>query len=130
MIQNLGSVAVSEGGQMTPLIPCKLTESDVCSLSHCPSVFFCRWCHAEDFHHPADCGYRRGQQEQLCGALCHHHQCEESASTLGEGQLQRGHTGKHCSGHAHRGRTCVYIYIHIYIKILKSFNIPHMALRL
>lgn len=57
----------------------------------------------EDFHHQGNCGYRWGKQEQFSGAVCHHHQCEEPASTVGERQLQRGHTRKHCPGHTHRG---------------------------
>lgn len=65
--------------------------------------FFFFLCHTEDLHHQGDYGYRRRQQKQLSGAVRHHHQCEEPASAVGEGQLQRGHTGKHCPRHTYRG---------------------------
>lgn len=65
-------------------------------------VFFFLF-HTEDLHHQGNCGYRRRQQKQLGGAVRHHHQCEEPASAVGEGQLQRGYTRKHRPRHAHRG---------------------------
>lgn len=57
-------------------------------------------CPTEDLHHQRNCGHRRRQQEQLSGTFCHHHQCEEPASAVGEGELHRGHPRKHRPRHS------------------------------
>lgn len=57
-------------------------------------------CPTEDLHHQRNRGHRRRQQEQLSGTFCHHHQREEPASAVGQGELHCGHTGKHCPRHS------------------------------
>lgn len=57
----------------------------------------------EVLHHSGDNGHGRGQPQQCRGAGCHHHQREEPAATVGEGQLRGGHPREHHEGHTHRG---------------------------
>lgn len=49
----------------------------------------------ENLHHAGHHRDRRGKQKHFCGAGGHHHQREEPAPSVGEGELQRHHPRKH-----------------------------------
>lgn len=67
--------------------------------------------HSEDVHYARHHGHRWREPDQLSRTGCNHHQCEESASTLGEGQLQCGHSRKHCQRHTSGGESESTLYI-------------------
>lgn len=88
-------------------------EAVIITPSHWSAAIKCFFCvlfcffppcfSTEILHHQGDRGNGRRQQEQFGGAVCHHHQCEEPAAAVGEGELQRGHPRKHRPGHDCRG---------------------------
>jgi len=58
---------------------------------------------AENLYHAGHHGDRWGGTKHLCGAGGHHHQREEPASTVGEGELQCRHPWKRRQGHTDSG---------------------------
>lgn len=92
-----------------------------CTYLHCPywknklskniSWSFLSFYHSEDVHYARHHGHRWREPDQLSRIGCNHHQCEESASTLGEGQLQCGHSRKHCQRHTSGGESESTLYI-------------------